>query len=168
MDLSNYDLQGLQIIFDSLRNVILTHKNQLSKITDNSSTSELSSNILNQKIKIFETELDLVEIQIKRLAADKLRFSVEYLFKNFGFLERSIQIHFIVTSEAYKKYGKYVTGLIHYEESELILMIEGMTKNTWSDGRIKFIETVSEKMLPETKIELKKTGFLVSEIYTIS
>ena len=105
MDLTQFDLQGLQSLHISYKNVLKDHEDYLEKLTRDDNFYELNRSILIQKIELFKTQIELIEQKINSLNKERLRFSVEFMQWNYGNEHSCVQVHFLTTSEAYKVYG---------------------------------------------------------------
>ena len=167
MDLTGFNLEGLQSLHISYKRVLQNHIKQLEDLTADVDYYDAIVMLLKQKITLFEEQIFLIERRINELSSQKLRFSVEFMFWYYGIGSRSVQVHFITTSNAYKTYGAYVTGQVLFEESEFPELIERVRLKGHSDGIIKFEEIVSHEMPAETKEKLKNEGFYASEISEI-
>lgn len=166
MDLSSFDLEGLQSLHLGYQRVLANHKDLQSQ--DKDLDDKVHPELLKLKIDQFETQLLLIGDRINYLNSKKLRFSVEYMKWHFGAFKRVVQVHFITTSDAYKTYGEYVTGMIIMDNENLPKLLESVRVADDNDGIIKFEEIVSEDMPREIKEKLKTNGFLASEIRSIS
>ena len=167
MDLTKFDLHGLQSLHIGYQNVLDNHKKQLDELRQDKNTPKIIIDALEQKINFFKYQITLIEQEINKINSTELRFSVEYLFWNFGFLKKTLQIHFLITSVAYKKYGEYVTGIVHFSKNEIPQLLENVKNGINNDGNIRFNEIVSDDMSKETKEKLKTEGFYASEITQI-
>jgi hypothetical protein len=168
MDISKFDLQGLQLLHNSFQSVLKNHEEQLSQRLESGDISEIEKHAIEYKIEHFKKSIAEIEEQIKNLNSEKLRFSVEYIFWNFGLPRKSFQVQFLTTSEAYQKYGSHVTGIALFEKEDMPELIEAAKNGRWTDGKICFQENVNDQMTEEQKKELKTNGFMASEIDSIS
>lgn len=164
MDLSN-DLSALQELHTTYQRLIKNHQEQL--INEQQTAEEIFLEFLKKKIQYFEIQKNLIEERINQLASETLRFSVEYLFKKFGFSKKSFQVTFLTTSDAYKTYGSYVTGVIIYSTEELMDLLQRFNSSDWNDGYVKFDDKVGD-FTSEQKELLKTKGFLASEISQVA
>lgn len=162
MDVSKFDLQGLQILHIKLKELLEGREEHLRQ-----ELSKIEERALSEEIKSFQDQILEIENRINELNTGKLRFSVEHIFRNFGFKKKSFQVQFITTSEAFKKYGSYVTGIVLYDEGNIANLIKDLENESWNDGQIRFKEIVNREMSEETKKELETNGFLASEIDSI-
>lgn len=167
MDLTKFDLHGLQSLHISYQNVMNDHKKQLKDLEQDDKTPIIIFEALNQKIQFFSQMIAQIEKKIEEINSKKLLFSVEYLFWNFGLTNKSVQIHFLTISNAYKTYGSFVTGVVLFNEDEIPNLLLNVKNAINSDGVIKFKEIVSEEMSKVKKEQLQKDGFLASEISQI-
>jgi hypothetical protein len=167
MNISNFDIQGLQSLFVSYKHIISDHLKQLEE-QPNDEFGDLMRELLKQKIESFELQLNLIEERINELNAKKLRFSTEFMFWNYGLRNRSVQVHFLTTSKAYKTYGPYVTGQVLFDKSKTPDLLEGVIAKTHSDGVIRFEEIVFREMPENIKENLRNEGFYASEISHIN
>jgi hypothetical protein len=167
MDLTLFDLSALQSLHISYLHLFEDYKNALEHIDEKVASYAFSRDYLNERIHYFGEQIKLVEARIKELSKKELRFSIEYFFYYFGFIKKVIQFHFITTSEAYKKYGPYVTGLIIYTEEEILSLLDKTKKGAHSDGIIKLDDKISAHLSAEMRAELKVNGFLASEVDSI-
>lgn len=166
IDLTKFDIHGLQSLHISFQNIIKDHTKQLEKLSQNE-LDELMSELLKQKIASFEFQMNLIEDRINELNAQKLRFSTEFMFWNYGLRPSSVQVHFLTTSNAYKTYGPYVTGQVLFDKSKTEELLERVRAKGHSDGIIMFEEIVSDEMPKEIKEKLRTEGFYASEISVI-
>jgi hypothetical protein len=166
IDLTEYDIHGLQSLHISFQNIIKDHKKQLEELSKDE-LDKLMSELLEQKIASFELQMNLIEDRINELNAQKLRFSTEFMFWNYGLRSSSVQVHFLTTSNAYKTYGPYVTGQVLFDKSKAEELLERVRAKGHSDGVIKFEEIVSNEMSEEVKERLRTEGFYASEISVI-
>lgn len=167
MDLTKFDLHGLQSLHIGYQNVLDNHKKQLEILLQEENVPQIILDAIEQKIQFFKYKISLIENRINEINSTELRFSVEYLFWNFGLLKKSLQIHFLTTSDAYKNYGEYVTGLIVFSEDEIPQLLENIKNSINNDGIIKFDEIVSHDISKETRHKLKAEGFYASDISQI-
>ncbi|TLX72832.1 hypothetical protein E9993_16970 [Labilibacter sediminis] len=166
MDLTQFDIDGLQRLHIGCQNILKDHKNQLDELPQDE-FSDIMTEVLRQKIASFETQIVLIEERIREINAEKLRFSTEFMFWNYGIHQRSVQVHFLTTSNAYKVYGPYVTGQVLFDKSKLQELIEKVEAKGHSDGKITFEEIVSNEMPEDVKEKLRTEGFYASEISLI-
>ena len=164
MDLSQFDLRGLQSIHLSLLNLLKDLDKQFEQLPKDDDLYVLMSELLAQKAESYNIQIGIVESKIDELNKEKLMFSVEYMLWNFGTFRSSVQVHFITTSKAYREYGPYVTGRVLFNKEELPNLLERIRHKQNSDGVIRFEETVSDRMSNEVKEKLKTEGFYTSEI----
>jgi hypothetical protein len=163
MDLTKFDIQGLQSLYVSYQNIINDHIKQLEAPSDDE-LGALMRELLKQKIESFELQLKLITERINELNAEKLRFSIEFMIWNYGLHNSSVQVHFLTTSNAYKTYGTYVTGQVLFDKSKTEELLESVKAKGHSDGIIKFEDIVSGDMSDELKEKLRNEGFYASEI----
>ncbi|WP_316794086.1 hypothetical protein [Pedobacter frigoris] len=166
MDITSFDLQGLQQLHSAFQNVLDSHIKQLEQL-DKSEANASAIDLLEGKIHSFSTTIEGVELRINQLNDEKLRFSVEYIFWNFGLFNKSFQVTFVTTSKAYGLYGSYVTGSALYEVAEKKELVERYKAGQWNDGYIRFNPSIGD-LTDDHKEILKKKGFLASEIDSIS
>ena len=167
MDLLSFDLEGLQSLYLGYQRVLANHKEELQARNENQD-DKVYTELLKLKISQFENQLLLIEQRINYLNSKKLRFSVEYMKWHFGAFKRVVQVHFITTSDAYKTYGDYVTGMVIMDKEDLPELLESIRNGKENDGVIKFEEIVSDDMSEEIKEKLKTDGFFASEIRSTS
>lgn len=167
MDLLSFDLEGLQSLYLGYQRVLANHKEELQSRNENQD-DKVYTELLKLKIGQFENQLLLIEQRINYLNSKKLRFSVEYMKWHFGAFKRVVQVHFITTSDAYKTYGEYVTGMVIMDKEDLPELLESIRDAKDNDGVIKFEEIVSDDMSEEIKEKLKTDGFFASEIRSTS
>ncbi len=166
IDLTKFDIHGLQSLHISYQNIISDHKKQL----ENSSSEDLDEmmiELLKLKIASFESEMQLIEAKIQELNAEKLMFSTEFMFWNYGLRSSSVQVHFLTTSNAYKTYGPYVTGQVLFDKTKTEDLLERVKAKGHTDGKIQFEEIVSNEMPEDIKEKLRTEGFYASEISVI-
>lgn len=170
MDISKFDLDALQRLYISFNNVLddyLKHyENELKK----GKLFDFEIFGLENQINYYKENITKIAARIEEINNNNLRFSIEYIFWEFGLIKKSFQIHFIVTSDAYKRYGSYVTGIALFDETDVNNFIELRRNSVFSNsnGFIKFDEIVNNQMNKDLKEELKNIGFLASEISSIS
>lgn len=163
IDLSLFDLPALQSLHLTYLHFIETHQNVLDENDGLENPDPLLRYVLSEKIKMYENKIALVKRKIELMASEKLRYSVETLFFLFGFTKMVIQVHFLTTSEAFKNYGPYVTGVIIYSKTEIYKLLQQYKDGINSDGLIHF-ECLHSDLSKELKSELKTNGFRASEI----
>ena len=168
MDISGLDLQKLQYLHLAYQGVLGDHTHQLETLAKSGDTPDIVLSALQQKIDFFEAQISSIEQRINELSKKQLRFSVEYLFWNFGLTKRSLQIEFLSPSIAYKTYGPFVTGVLIFDDNQIQGLIDRVKKEENNDGVIKFEETASITMNPETMQRLLTEGFKASEIDKIA
>jgi len=162
MDLKEFDLERLQTLHISFRRVLNGQEKQLADLQSTEEKEELTDQIielLELKILSFKEQIKLIENRINELNALRLRFSVEFMFWHYGTSSRSVQVHFITTSNAYEVYGPYVTGQVLFDKNVFPELIENVKQGQHNDGIIKF-----EEIPQEIKEILKTEGFYASEI----
>ncbi len=167
MDISNFDLKGLQIIHNSLKSVLKNHENRLKELVVGDNRNEIIEKAIQYKIEGLKISIAKIENKIIELNKEKLRFSKEYVFWNFGLTKKSFQVHFLTTSKAYNKYGNYVTGIALFLDNEIPELIEASKKGDWTDGVIRFEANVNNKLTKNQIKELETVGFMASEIDSI-
>jgi len=166
MNFDSFNMEQLQTLHISYKNLLRKQIEQLTNLPE-SDSRELISELLKLKISSFETAIYEIEMRINQLNSERLRFSTEYMLWNFGAFQKSVQVHFVTTSESYKAYGEYVTGVVLFDKDNLPELIERVKDEGHTDGVIKFEETVSTVMTIETKEKLRTEGFYASEIDSI-
>lgn len=164
MDLTKFNLEGLQSLHISFKRILKNHEEQLLYLTLDDKYYEITKMILEQKIDSFKVQINSIEQRIAHVNKQKLRFSVEYMQWYYGTSSRSVQVEFLTTSDAYKIYGPYVTGQVLLEKSNIPDLIERVRQEQNNDGVIKFQETVSDIMTEEVRLKLQEEGFMASEI----
>ncbi|WP_293786891.1 hypothetical protein [uncultured Pedobacter sp.] len=168
MDLSSFDLEGLQSLHLSYHRILENHINKLEELNkNNNSDDKLLRELMEIKIEQFRIQISAIEDRINALNNQKLRFSVEYMKWHFGVFKKAVQIHFLPTSNAFKTYGGYITGTVLIDEDDPEGLMQAIREGKNSDGIIKFDETVSDEMPGDIKEKLRTIGFYASEIITI-
>lgn len=165
MKLEKFELKDLQTLHVSFRTAIEAKKNQVINLPVNE-FFEHTATQLNNEILMLEEQV--IEIEEKMNVFKELRFSQEYMLWYFGAMKKSVQVHFLSTSEAYRVYGPYVTGLVIFDKDNKALLEDLMDKiknSINTDGIIKFDEIVSDEMSDVVREKLKTIGFHASEIY---
>jgi len=166
MNFNTFNLESLQSLHISYKNVLNNQIELLNNLPENED-EKIISEVLKLKIASLEDDITEIETRINELNAEKLRFSTEYMLWNFGVFEKSVQVHFLTTSNAYKTYGQYVTGIVLFDKANLLELTERLKNEENTDGIIKFEEIVSTEMTADIKEELKNVGFYASEIDSI-
>ncbi|KOY86793.1 hypothetical protein AD998_12155 [bacterium 336/3] len=168
IDISTYDLQGLQSLHISFINVKSDYEHHLDELQKQPNVSDIRISKLRQDIAYFSDMISKIEERINFLNSQKLLFSIEYIFFHYGLRARSIQIHFITTSNAYKNYGSYVTGIVLFDKSEEESLLERALTEQHNDGIIKFKpheNNLSAQIFNQIQIsKLATEGFKASEI----
>ena len=164
MDLTQFNLQGLQSLHISFKNVLKDHEEQFNNLSKNDDFYQLKVEHLIEKIEYFKVQIKLIEKRINELNEKSLRFSVEFMFWNYGAMRSSVQVHFLTTSKSYEIYGSYVTGQVLFDKVEYPELIERVSQKQHNDGVIRFEEIVSDRMSDEIKEILRTEGFKASEI----
>lgn len=98
-----------------------------------------------------------------------MNYSIEDIYKYSGQFDKIASISFHHNSDAYNKYGSYVTGTFHYtpverEELQVIINQEDYER---SDGVVKIEIAPYGKLTNEQKNELKYDGINASDISDI-
>ncbi|HEX8608566.1 MAG TPA: hypothetical protein VF679_08005 [Pedobacter sp.] len=166
MDTTSFDLEGLQQLHLAYKNVEKNHLKQLDEIEIND-TNQAAIELLKVKINNLQGDIQQITQRIDQVNNDRLRFSVEYIFWNFGMLSKSFQVTFVTTSEAYEVFGSYITGIALYEREDMEDLVQRYRDGLWSDGYIRFEDKVSDLTEEQAEI-LSIKGFLASEIAAIS
>ncbi|RNI22616.1 hypothetical protein [Rufibacter latericius] len=107
-----------------------------------------------------------IESEIQRRMAENNKYSREYIFQVSMMQKHAIQVYFIPTTDAYKKYGEYVTVEMILSDEEIGEMVKNISSkppiNT--SGQVK-AKVLSSFDLSEEQIKLLETeGFHTSEI----
>lgn len=167
MDLTKFDLHSLQSLHISYQSVMKDHIKSLEELEKDVNLPEIILETLRQKIQFFSHMIEQIEKNIQQMNSNKLLFSIEYLFWNFGLTNKTVQIEFLTISEAYKTYGRYVTGIFLFGNEEIPELLQNIKNAINSDGVIRFKENISEEMSCEKKKQLEINGFYASEISQI-
>ena len=90
MDISQFDLRGLQSLHVSFKNVLKDHEEQLENLSKDEQFYKSQLQRLIQKIEYFKIQISQIEQKIEELNNKELRFSVEFFFWNYGTLRKSV------------------------------------------------------------------------------
>lgn len=165
MDLTSFNLEGLQQLHLAYKNVEENHLKQLAELEVNDA-NHAAIELLKIKIANFQGDIQQITQRIYQVNNDKLRFSVEYIFWNFGMFSKSFQVTFVTTSEAHEVFGSYITGSAVYERGDMEDLVQRYKDGQWSDGYIRFEDRISNLTAEQAEL-LRTRGFLASEIDSI-
>ena len=163
VDLSTYDLNGLQHLHANISELAASTEQAMQKEEDISSPKfqELSESLL-----YYSMLLESAVIELENRRSEKLLFSVEDLFRMVGQFDKYVIIYFYRSSESFQIYGDEVHGHIMYGRKSRSSLTDAISKedHARSDGKIIF-DTIN---IEKDKIKrLQTEGFLASEIFKI-
>ena len=169
MDITSLNLLELQQLHLSYQKALKNSTNELEIKLQNEGFDKIEELAIETEIENFKNMIFKIENRINEINSKELRYSLERIIRDYGFQKKGFQVQFFTTSAAYEKYGEYVTGIAHFEKEQLESYAQKLSKKieSWTDGYIKFEETVNDNMSSETKAELRNVGFLASDIFTI-
>jgi len=163
LDLLQYDLEGLHILYNIYRNRWELAANKLSK--DGNGIHLLDDEVLAYKELEASVELEIIGAEIINRTKDKLNWSREELFRNFGIGNKFIQVNFIPSSNAYQQYGPNVHVSLHYPQNELLEIVNLMKDpNSRTDGAVYFEVVLGDDLSKRQIQSLKEVGVMSSEI----
>ena len=157
----------LYLLHDMTERLLVKAETELAETTKE---DKEKVQMLKQRIERFKNELQDFEADIAEQRKQSFQFSVEELYYMYGQYDKFIAIEFHKFSEAAKKYGKEVGGIIMYgrkERESLEALIKSGSTFPRTNGVIK-LDAASNYGLTEEQITaILDEGFLSGNIYKI-
>ena len=98
-----------------------------------------------------------------------MNYSIEDIYKFSGQFDKMASVSFYNNSDAFNKYGSYVTGTFYYTPDERVELQGIINQGEYerNDGLVKIQISHSKELTNEQKNELKYNGINASDISEI-
>lgn len=160
------DLHQLHDYHETYQSIVSSHENKLNTMTATDSMHKELIDRQKETLAYFRGILSLIEGEMTKKNQDRPKFSVEYMFYYFGLPSKVVQVHFLANTDAYKRYGKYVTGKTLFDRGSYKELLQRVKDKQHNDGNIRF-ELLVEDLGADLKDRLKNEGFNASDIESI-